>query len=317
MARYVLMRVAVAIPLLVVMSFVVFSFLHLAPGSPEALLTGGRPVDQATLAALRARYHLDDPFLVQYGDWLVNALQGRFGESFAHKDEVSAVVGGRVVPTLQLAGLATLIVILVGIPLGVLAAVRRNSAVDGAVSLLALVLSSTAAYVSGILLIIVFAVQLGWFPVFGLGEGGLGDRLYHLTLPAIALAGSLTALTLRVTRAAMTDVLASEHIETARARGFGGWRVVGRHGLRNALVPVLTVGGLAAGYLISGSVLVEYTFGLNGLGSLLISAVQEKDFPVVQAITLMFTGVFIAINIVVDLLYGLVDPRIRLRGVPS
>jgi peptide/nickel transport system permease protein len=312
MVRYVLMRIAVAIPLLVVMSFIVFSFLHLAPGSPETLLTGGRPVDAATLANLRARYHLDDPFLVQYGDWLANAVQGRFGESFAHKDQVSAVVGGRVVPTLQLAGLATLIVIVVGVPLGVLAAVRRNSLVDGVVSLLALVLSSTAAYVSGILLIIVFAVQLGWFPVFGLGDGG-ADRLYHLVLPSIALAGSLTALLLRVTRAAMTDVLASEHIETARARGFGGWRVVGRHGLRNALVPVLTVGGLAAGYLISGSVLVEYTFGLNGLGSLLISAVQEKDFPVVQAITLLFTVAFIAINIAVDLLYGFIDPRIRLR----
>jgi peptide/nickel transport system permease protein len=316
MVRYVLMRIAVAIPLLVVMSFIVFSFLHLAPGSPETLLTGGRPVDAATLANLRARYHLDDPFLVQYGDWLANAVQGRFGESFAHKDQVSAVVGGRVVPTLQLAGLATLIVIVVGVPLGVLAAVRRNSLVDGVVSLLALVLSSTAAYVSGILLIIVFAVQLGWFPVFGLGDGG-ADRLYHLVLPSIALAGSLTALLLRVTRAAMTDVLASEHIETARARGFGGWRVVGRHGLRNALVPVLTVGGLAAGYLISGSVLVEYTFGLNGLGSLLISAVQEKDFPVVQAITLLFTVAFIAINIAVDLLYGFIDPRIRLRGATA
>jgi peptide/nickel transport system permease protein len=313
MARYVLMRIAVAIPLLIVMSFIVFSFLHLAPGSPEALLTGGRPADAATLAALRERYHFDDPFFVQYGNWLANAVQGQFGESFAHKDEVSSVVGGRVAPTLQLAGLATVIVILLGVPLGVIAAVRRNSVVDGIVSMIALVLSSTAAYVSGILLIIVFAVQLGWFPVFGLGDG-FGDRLYHLALPAFALAGSLTALVLRVTRAAMTDVLASEHIETARARGFGGWRVVGRHGLRNAMVPVLTVGGLAAGYLISGSVLVEYTFGLNGLGSLLIAAVQEKDFPVVQAITLIFTVAFIAINILVDVLYGFVDPRIRLRG---
>jgi peptide/nickel transport system permease protein len=268
-------------------------------------------VDEATLAALRARYHLDDPFLVQYADWLANAVRGRFGESFANKDTVASVVGGRVVPTLELAGLATLIVVLVGVPFGVLAAVRRNSAVDHVISFGALVLSSTAAYVSGILLIIVFATSLGWFPVFGLGHG-FADRLYHLALPALALAGALTALVLRVTRAAMADVLRSEHIETARSRGFGEWRVVGRHGLRNALVPVLTVGGLAAGYLISGSVLVEYTFGLNGLGSQLISAVQEKDFPVVQAITLLFTASFIAINIVVDVLYGVVDPRIRL-----
>ena len=313
MGRYVVQRILVAIPLLVVMSFVVFSFLHLAPGRPEALLTGGRPVDAATLAALRGRYHLDDPFLVQYWDWLVNAIKLDFGESFASKDTVGSVVGSRVLPTLQLGVLATILVVLVGVPLGVLAAVRRDSIVDGVVSLFALILSSTAAYVSGIVMIIVLATNLGWFPVFGLGHG-FGDRLYHLTLPALALAGSLTALVMRVTRAAMSDVLRSEHIETARARGFGEWRVVGRHGMRNALVPVLTVGGLASGYLISGSVLVEYTFGLNGLGSLLISAVQEKDFPVVQAITLLFTAAFIVINIVVDVLYGFVDPRIRLRS---
>jgi peptide/nickel transport system permease protein len=313
MARYVLQRVLAAIPLLVLMSFVVFSFIHLAPGKPETLLTGGRPVDEATLAALRLRYHLDQPFLVQYVDWLRRAVQGDFGESFAYKDTVSSVVGGRIVPTLELAGFATIIVLVAGVPFGVLAAVRRNSLVDSIVSLSALVLSSAAAYISGILLIIVFATWLNWFPVFGLGTGGF-DRFYHLTLPAFALAGSLTALVMRVTRASMTDVLASEHIETARSRGFGEWRVVGKHGLRNALIPVLTVGGLAAGYLISGAVLVEYTFGLNGLGSLLVTAVLEKDFPVVQAITLLFTASFVAINIVVDVLYGIVDPRIRLRG---
>jgi peptide/nickel transport system permease protein len=308
--RFVARRVLVAIPLLIVMSFLVFSFIHLAPGKPETLLTGGRPVDAQTLAALRARYHFDQPFLVQYWDWLTAAVRGDFGESFAAKDSVSSVVGGRVVPTLELAGLATLIVLVTGVPLGILAAVRRDRFLDDVISFGALVLSSTAGYVSGIVLIIVFATTLGWFPVFGLGSG-FGDRLYHLTLPALALAGALTALVLRVTRASMGGVLRSEHIETARSRGFGEWRVVGKHGLRNALVPVLTVGGLAAGYLISGAVLVEYTFGLNGLGSLLVSAVQEKDFPVVQAVTLLFTASFIAINIVVDLLYGLVDPRIR------
>lgn len=313
MARYVLQRIFAAIPLLVFMSFVVFSFIHLAPGRPETLLTGGRPVDEATLAALRLRYHLDQPFFVQYVDWLRGALRGDFGESFAYKDTVSSVVGGRIAPTLELAGFATIIVLAAGVPAGVLAAVRRNSIVDGTLSLGALVLSSAASYISGILLIIVFATWLNWFPVFGLGTGTI-DRVYHLTLPAFALAGSLTALVMRVTRASMTDVLTSEHIETARSRGFSEWRVVGKHALRNALVPVLTVGGLAAGYLISGAVLVEYTFGLNGLGSLLVTAVLEKDFPVVQAITLLFTASFIAINIVVDVLYGIVDPRIRLRG---
>ena len=313
MVRFVLQRILAAIPLLLFMSFVVFSFIHLAPGRPETLLTGGRPVDEATLAALRLRYHLDQPFLVQYFDWLRGVLHGDFGESFAYKDTVSSVVGGRILPTLELAAFATIIVLGAGIPVGVLAAVRRNSAVDGVLSLGALVLASAASYVSGILLIIVFATWLDWFPVFGLGTTGV-DRLYHLTLPALALAGSLTALVMRVTRASMSDVLTSEHIETARSRGFSEWRVIGKHALRSALVPVLTVGGLAAGYLISGAVLVEYTFGLNGLGSLLVTAVLEKDFPVVQAITLLFTATFIVINIVVDVLYGVVDPRIRLRG---
>jgi peptide/nickel transport system permease protein len=295
-----------------VTSFIVFSFIYIAPGSPEAVLLGGKNVDAATLQAIRDRYRLDDPFLAQYWHWLTNAVSGDLGQSIAFNDDVSSVISGRIVPTLQLALYATVLVFVIGLALGIVSAIKRNSGVDTAVSVVTLVSSSISAYVSGILLIVIFPVTLGVFPVFGLGNG-LADRLYHLTLPAIALAVALSALLARVTRASMSQALEQEFVDTARSRGFSERRVVGKHALRSAFVPVLTITGLIAGYLISGAVLVEYTFGLNGLGALLIQSVVAKDFAVVQAITLVFTAAFIVINLVVDLLYAVVDPRVRLQ----
>jgi peptide/nickel transport system permease protein len=311
-ARYILRRLAGAIPLLVVASFIVFSFIHVAPGSPEKILLAGKRVDAETLQAIRDHYHLDDPFLVQYGNWLANAVTGDLGDSIVFKDSVTDVVAPRIVPTLQLAGYATLLIVLGGLGIGIVAAIRRGTLLDTAVSVVTLVGSSVAAYVSGILLIVVFSVEVGWFPVFGLGGGGL-DRLYHLTLPAIALAIALAALVARCTRAEMGKALAQEFVETARSRGFSERRVIGKHALRNALIPVITISGLVAGFLISSSVLVEYTFGLNGLGALLIQAVQTRDFPVVQAVALLMTAAFVFINLLVDVLYAIADPRVRLR----
>lgn len=312
MLRYVLRRLAGAVPLLLLTSFIVFSFIHLAPGSPEKILLAGKRVDPETLQAIRDHYGLDDPFLVQYWHWLVNVVQGDLGESITLKNSVSAVVSGRIVPTLELAAYATVLVVVFGLALGILAAIKRYGLVDTVVSVVTLVGSSIAAYVSAILLILIFPVSLGIFPVFGLGESFAG-RLYHLTLPAIALAVALTALVARVTRASMGQALEQEFVETARSRGFSERRVIGKHALRNALVPVLTISGLVAGYLISGAVLVEYTFGLNGLGALLVSSVLAKDFAVVQAIALIFTAAFILINLAVDLFYAVVDPRVRLQ----
>ena len=312
MARYILRRLAGAVPLLVIASFIVFSFIHIAPGSPEHILLAGKRVDPETLQAIRDHYHLDDPFLVQYWHWLANAATGDLGDSIVFKDTVANVVGPRIVPTLELAGYATLLIVLAGLGIGILSAVKRGSLIDTAASVVTLVGSSVAAYVSGILLIVVFSVQVGWFPVFGLGGGGI-DRLYHLTLPAIALAIALAALVARVTRASMGQALGQEFVETARSRGFSERRVIGKHALRNALIPVITISGLIAGFLISSSVLVEYTFGLNGLGALLIQSVQNRDFPVVQAVTLLMTAAFVFINLFVDLLYAVADPRVRLQ----
>lgn len=313
MALYVLRRLLGAIPLLIITSFIVFSFVHIAPGSPEQVLVAGRNVDEETLQAIRDRYRLDDPFLVQYGNWLKNAATGDLGESIVFSDSVTNVVGPRILPTVQLALYALLLIVLFGFPLGLLTGVKRDSHLDTTVSGLTLVGSSISTYVSGILLIAVFSVALGWFPVFGLGDSGL-DRLYHLTLPAIALAVALSALVARVTRASVGVALEQEFVETARSRGFSERRVIGKHALRSALVPVVTITGLVFGFLIAGAVLVEFTFGLNGLGALLIQAVRTRDFPVVQAVTLVFTVAFIVINLLVDLLYAVVDPRVRLQG---
>jgi peptide/nickel transport system permease protein len=310
--RFVLRRALGAIPLLLVTSFIVFSFLHIAPGSPEKILLGGKNVDAETLQAIRDRYHLDDPFLVQYWHWLQNAVTGDLGESIVLRDTVANVVGPRILPTVELAIYALVIILVFGLALGISAGMKRDSALDTSVSLVTLLGSSVSTYVSGILLIAVFSVALGWFPVFGLGDSGL-DRLYHLTLPAIALAIALAALVARTTRSSLGQTLEQEFVETARSRGFSEKRVVGKHAMRNALIPVVTISGLVAGFLISGAVLVEFTFGLNGLGALLIQAVRTKDFAVVQAITLLFTAAFIVINLAVDVLYAAIDPRVRLQ----
>jgi peptide/nickel transport system permease protein len=310
---FILRRVAAAIPLLLATSFIVFAFLQLAPGSPETLLLGGRDVDPATREAIRAEYHLNDPFLVQYWLWLKGVITGDLGQSIEFHNSVSAVVVPRIGPTVELAVYALVLIVCIGLPLGVVTGARKSSAVDNTISSISLIGSSMATYVSGILLIAVFGVALGWFPVFGLGSPGL-DRIYHLTLPAIALAVALIALVQRTTRVALADVLDQDFIQTARSRGFREWRVITKHGIRSSLIPVVTITGLAFGYLISGAVLVEYTFGLNGLGGLLVQSVQTKDYAVVQAITLIFTVAFIAVNLVVDILCVAIDPRARRGG---
>ena len=311
MQRYLARRAAAAAGLLLVTSFVLFLLEHLAPGNAESVLLGGRPSTPALIASIRHQYHLDASLPEQYWIWLSGVLQFNLGDSITYKTPVSSVVGSRVMPTLELAVYAATITVVVGVALGAAAALRQGRLADSAISGIVLVLASISSYVSGVVLLVVFGVKLGWFPIIGTGTGGT-DRLLHLTLPAFALALSLIALIARTTRASVVRVLAMEFVETVRARGFTDRRVLLKHVLRSALIPILTVAGLAVGYLISGAVLVEYTFGLNGLGSLLVQAVEAKDYSVVQAVTLLFTAVFIGLNLVVDLLYGVVDPRIRI-----
>jgi peptide/nickel transport system permease protein len=293
-------------------SFLVFSAVHLAPGDPAAFLLKGHPATPEALAAVRAQYRLDDPFLTQYAHWLGDVLTGDFGRSVQFRQDVGDLISSRLPTTAFLIVYAALLVTVMGLAFGALAALRPGL-VDKTILVATGVAVGTPAFVAAIFLISVFAVKLGWFPTFGAGTGFTG-RLWHLTLPAFALAVTLAGLLARVTRSAMLDELGREHVEVARSRGVPEAMVVRRHVLRNALGPIVTVGGtMLAGLLVSTSI-VETAFGTAGVGSLLVQSVTVKDFPVVQALCLLLVAGFVLCNLVVDLVQPLIDPRLTLRG---
>jgi peptide/nickel transport system permease protein len=298
---------------LVVISFVIFLLLYLAPGSPEQLLLGPRQATPATVAAIRHEYHLDDPFFVRYVDWLKNAAHLEFGRSIRTHEAVTSVITQRVRLSLQLGALAFGVAMLMGVPLGVLAAVRRRTSLDRSIVGVSVLGVSAPAFATGILLLYVFAVRLGWFPVFGQGSGFF-DRLWHLTLPAIALGLTGMGLILRLTRAGTAAALEQDYVAFARARGVDQGRILRSYVVRNALVPIVTGGGLILAYMLAGAVLVEVTFALPGIGSLLVESITAKDIPVVQGLTLLIAFFVVIINLIVDLLYLLIDPRIGFEG---
>ncbi|WP_405860530.1 ABC transporter permease [Streptomyces sp. NBC_00090] len=316
MTRYLVGRLLGLVAVLFVTSLVVFGAIHLAPGDPVTFLLHGRPATPEAVAALRTQYHLDDPLAVQYAKWLGGVLTGDFGTSAQFHQDVTDLIASRLSGTALLVGYAALLVALIGVGSGILAALRPG-ALDRAVLIGTGIATATPSFVTAIALVSLFSVQLGWFPGPGGTPAGLSDQLYHLTLPAFALALTFAGLLARVTRSAMLDELGREHVEVARARGVAGRTVVRRHVLRNALGPVVTVGGtMLAGLLISTSI-VETAFDVPGLGSLLVSSVTAQDFAVVQAITLLSVAAFVLVNLAVDLLAPLIDPRLSLHGEGS
>lgn len=310
MPSYILKRLLSLIPIMLFTSFVVFSLVRLTPGDPALIMVGGRRTSAETLAAIREKYGFDQNVFAQYTRWAGNALRGDLGESFRLKQQVSGLIVERLNITLKLIVFSAFLSILIALPLGILAAVYKNTWIDYLASLIALLGLSSPVYFSGIILILIFAYTLGWFPALGVGKG-FWDQLHHLLLPASALALNMAALTSRMTRSSMLDVLNNDYIRTAKAKGVGFARVVLRHGFRNALIPVITVAALQLGFLFVGSVLVEFTFGLGGLGSLITDAIQNRDYPVVQGTTLFLVIVFVLLNLLTDLLYAVIDPRIR------
>ncbi|MET9851604.1 ABC transporter permease [Streptomyces sp. NPDC006450] len=316
MTRYLVGRLLGLVTVLFVTSLVVFGSIHLAPGDPVSFLLHGRPATPEAVAALRSQYHLDDPLPVQYAKWLGGVLQGDFGRSGQYHQDVTELIGSRLPGTAVLVGYAALLVAVLGVAAGILAALRPGP-LDRAVLLGTGVATATPSFVTAIALVSLFSVSLGWFPGPGGTPVGFSDRLYHLTLPAFALALTFAGLLARVTRSAMLDELGREHVEVAHARGVAARTVVRKHVLRNALGPVVTVGGtMLAGLLISTSI-VETAFDVPGLGSLLVQSVSAKDFAVVQAITLLSVAAFVLVNLAVDLLAPLIDPRLSLRGEGS
>ena len=298
------------VPVLLFVSFVTFGLVRLAPGDPVTIVLGGRKVDPATADALRVQFGLvGDPFS-QYVAWLGRALQGDMGESYRLRQDVVGLIAGRLPLTLELIALAILIAVAVAIPLGVIQAHRRESPTDYAGSLVALIGLSSPVYFTAIVGVLVFAVWLDWLPPFGAGKDVL-DQLRHLILPSTALALGTIALTSRMTRSGMIEALSSDYIEAARAKGLPERTILLKHALRNALIPVVTVTSLQVGFLLVGSVLVESTLGLGGLGSLITDAIQNRDYPVIQATVLLLAVAFSLLNLVTDLLYAVIDPRIR------
>ncbi|MEU6902013.1 ABC transporter permease [Streptomyces virginiae] len=308
--RFAVRRVAEMAATLLTASFVVFGAMYLAPGSPASFLLAGRSASPEALAAINAQYHLDDPFLVRYFRWLGGVLQGDFGRSITYRTDVSRLLADRLPVTLLLITMALALVVAVGLFLGRIAAVRGGAA-DSAVLVTTTFAVGTPSFAAAVLLQGLFAVRLGWFPSSGSGEG-LGDMLWHLTLPAIALALYLTGMLARVTRSAMLEALDSEHVTVARSRGVPERQVIRRHVLRNSLGTVLTTGGLIVSTLLVCTILVETAFGIGGIGQLLELSTTTKDFPTVQAVSLIIVALFMAVNLVVDLLLPLVDPRVTL-----
>jgi len=312
MLRYVLKRLLALIPILVFVSFVTFGMVRLTPGDPALIMSGGRQVSAEVLQNIRSQYHLDQDPITQYFYWAGNALQGDLGQSFRLKQGVSGLIRDRLPITIKLIFLSTIISLVVAIPLGILAALFKNSWIDYLSSLLVLAGVSSPVFFTGIIGVLIFSYWLGWLPALGSGKG-FWDQIHHLILPAIALALSTMALTTRMTRSALLEVLSSDYIEAARAKGLPERTIVLKHALRNALIPVVTVSNLQVGFLIVGSVLVEYTFGLGGLGSLITDAIQNSDYPVIQGTVLLLVVLFVLLNLITDLLYAWIDPRIRYR----
>ena len=311
-ARFILRRLLQTIPVMLVVAVFIFLMLRLTPSDPAAIIAG----DNATaeqVAQIRSQLGLDQPMLQQFVIWIGKVFRGDFGESFFFKKTVAELIGERIEPTLSLAFFTIIIAILVAVPLGVLAAHRQGTWVDRLVMGFSVLGFSVPTFVVGYLLIYVFAVWLNWLPVQGyqhISEGiwGWAERLI---LPALTLSVIYVALIARMTRASVLEVLSEDYIRTARAKGQIERKVLFRHALRNAAVPIVTVIGLGIALLIGGVVVTESLFTIPGLGRLTVDAVLARDYPTIQAVILLFSFVYVMINLAVDLLYTLLDPRIR------
>ncbi|MBI4280281.1 MAG: ABC transporter permease [Armatimonadetes bacterium] len=314
MRRYLLTRVVMVLPTLVGASVLIFLMLRLLPGGPVDVLTSPEiALPPEARQALEAQFGLDVPIPVQYVRWLGGILRGDLGRSIRTNQPVLQVIGGRLPISLELAGLSILLCVAAALPLGIISAVRRNSAFDLGARVLGLLGLSIPNFWLAILLLLVAARYFNWFPPMtfvSLLEDPRAN-LAQMVLPAVTLATSLMAVVMRMTRSSMLEVLGQELVRTARDKGLGERLVVAHHALRNALIPVVTVIGIQAGYLLGGVVITEQVFGIAGMGSLLINGVGHRDYPVIQAAVLFSAVAFVGINLAVDMLYGYLDPRIR------
>ncbi len=312
MLAYAIRRILTTIPVMLVVAFFVFSLLYIAPGDPAAIIAG----DQATpadIVRIRASLGLDRPFLVRFGEWLWHILHGDLGTSIFTNLPVAHMMAQRIEPTLSLMVLTIIFAIVVAIPLGVVAAWKHGSWIDRGVMMIAVFGFSTPVFVVGYLLAYIFALQLDWLPVQGFNSisDGLWPFLRTLILPTVALGLIYVALLARITRATMLDVLNQDYVRTAKAKGVGQRAILFVHALKNAAVPIITIIGNGVALLIGGAVVTESVFAIPGLGRLTVDAILRRDYPVIQGVVLLFSVTYVLVNLVVDLLYTVFDPRIR------
>lgn len=312
MTRYVLQRFFGMLSVMFVVVTIVFVIVRIAPGDPAAVMLG----PDATLAdiqALRVRLGIDQPLLVQYFYFLGQLLRGDLGQSIFLDMPVGAALLDRAEPTFFLTLFSILIASSIALPIGIASAYRRGSLFDQLVTTVSMLAASIPSFWLGLILIQIFAVRFGWFPVAGYGgpDASFLTRLNHLVLPAVALGVVSSALITRFTRASMLDVLNDDYVRTARSKGMSEFRVVLKHAFKNALIPVLTVIGLTAALLVSGAVVTETVFSLPGVGNLVVSAVLRRDYPVIQGALLVIAAIYVLINFGIDMLYLLIDPRVR------
>jgi peptide/nickel transport system permease protein len=307
-------RLVVLAALLVVISFAIFSLLYISPGNIINTLLGINPRTPQAVALLTQEFHLDKGFWEQYWLWLGQAVQGHFGNSIQTSLPVTSEISERLPTTLFLGAYAYILTMVLGIGGGMVAALRRRRPADRGIVAVAMVSLSTPTFVAGVILIWLFAIRVHWFPVAGSGSGFFG-QVWHLTLPALALALSAMAYLVKHTRAAMVEVLDQDYVTFARARGLSRSRVLFGYALRNALIPVVTMSGVVLSYVITGAVLVEDTFSVPGIGQLLVQSATAKDLPMLQGVAMVMAVVIVLANLAADVVYVLADPRLRLaRG---
>lgn len=312
MGTLILRRLAAMVPVLVLVTFGVFALIHMTPGDPiDAMM--GESQDAAAKERLRRELGLDQPVPVQYLTWIGRVVRGDFGRSIRDNEPVIENVGRRIGVSLQLAGYAMLISLLVAFPVGILSATHRNSPIDGFGTMFALFGICMPNFLIALLLIYVFGVKLGWLPISGYvsPEEGILGTIRSLTLPAITLGLALAAVVTRTLRSSLLETLAEDYVRTARAKGLAEHLVIQRHALKNGLIPVVTILGLQLGTLVGGAVITEFIFALPGVGRLVVSAIFSRDYPMVQGVILLIAIGFVLSNLFVDIVYGWLDPRIR------
>lgn len=312
MAGYVLKRILSVLPVMAIVAVIVFLILRLTPGDPAAIIAGDTATPEQ-IAQLRVAMGLNEPIYMQFLHWIGQLLQGNLGTSLLSGTSVNALIADRIWPTLNIALLTIAMSVLVAVPLGTLAAWRHGRASDHIVMAISVAGFSVPAFVVGYVLISIFAASLRWLPVQGYVAPSQDflQFMRHAILPALTLTAAYVALTARMTRASLLNVLGEDYVRTAHAKGVSETKVLLRHGLRNAAVPILTVVGTGFAMLLSGVVVVESVFNIPGIGRLTIDAVMARDYPVIQGIILLTSGIYVLVNLIIDIAYTLFDPRIR------